>query len=68
MRMEIQWRKRMLCGRRVNFNWALKMVVEYIIKMIGHSGEDCISSGLEMERNIVMPDSVMYQIIYLGKI
>lgn len=48
----------MLCGRSGNFNWALKMVVEYVIKMIGHSGEDCISSGLEMEGNIVMPDSV----------
>lgn len=50
--------KEMLCGRSGNFNWALKMVVKYVIKMIGHSGEDCISSGLEMEGNIVMPDSV----------
>lgn len=57
----------MLCGRRGNFNWALETVVEYIIKMIGHSGEDCISNGVRMERNTVRPDGVRCQIVYVGE-
>lgn len=43
--------------QRWDLNGALKMVVEYTLKMIHGSGEDCISNGLSM----VKPDSVRCQ-------